>query len=180
LSSPAHFANRCGKAAGVAAGGCLPGCASLTSLKPLAGALAGSASPAATLKWLGKPHIRDLLTRLASGKLPLTHEALDGWPRTRAVAYLRDLLVSCGALPAADRQLREFQTWLDRRLDTVAEHPHLRLLRQFGLWHQLSGMRARASSPAPGRSSPSSAGSTCCAASPPMRPSRSGPAPPRA
>ena len=120
-------------------------------LKPLAGALAGSASPAATLEWLGKPHIRDLLTGLASGKLPLTHEALDGWPRPRAVAYLRDLLVSCGVLPAADRQLREFQTWLDRRLDTVAGHPHLRLLRQFGLWHQLPRC---APEPPPGRCAP--------------------------
>jgi integrase len=97
-------------------------------LKPLAGALAGSASPAATLEWLGKPHIRELLTGLAAGKLPLTHEALDGWPRPRAVAYLRDLLVDCGVLPAADRQLREFGAWLDRRLEGVAGHPHLRLL----------------------------------------------------
>src|SRR6266568_3324345 len=106
-------------------------------LKPLADALTATASPSATLEWLGKPHIRDLLTRLAAGTLPLTHEALDGWPRRRAVHYLRDLLVDCGALPAADRQLREFGTWLDRRLDALAGHPHLRLLRQFGLWHQL-------------------------------------------
>ena len=113
-------------------------------LKPLADALAAAASPAATLEWLRKPHICDLLTRLAAGKLPLTHEALDGWPRRRAVPYLRDLLVDCGVLPAADRQLREFQAWLDRRLDALAGHPHLRLLRQFGLWHQLPAMRARA------------------------------------
>ena len=113
-------------------------------LKPLADALAATASPSATLEWLGKPHIRDLLTRLAAGTLPLTHEALDGWPRPRAVHYLRDLLVDCGVLPAADRQLREFGTWLDRRLDALAGHPHLRLLRQFGLWHQLPAMRARA------------------------------------
>ncbi len=52
-------------------------------LKPLAGALA--ASPAATLKWLRAPHVRDLLTALACGTLPLTHEALDAWPRPRAV-----------------------------------------------------------------------------------------------
>ncbi len=113
-------------------------------LKPLAEALAGSPSLASTLNWLRKPHIQELLTHLASGKLPLTHEALDGWPRRRAVHYLRDLLVDCGVLPATDRQLREFQSWLDWRLGTLAGHPHLRLLRQFGLWHQLPGMRARA------------------------------------
>ena len=116
----------------------------VAALKPLADALAATASPAATLDWLRAPHIRDLLTHLAAGTLPLTHEALDGWPRPRAVHYLRDLLVDCGVLPAADRQLREFGAWLDRRLDSLAGHPHLRLLRQFGLWHQLPAMRARA------------------------------------
>ena len=115
-----------------------------TPLKPLAEALAAAPSPAAVLEWLDQPHIRDLLMALAAGKLALTHEALDGWPRPRAVFYLRDLLVSCGALPAVDKQLHEFEAWLDRRLENLAGHPHLRLLRQFGLWHQLPGMRSRA------------------------------------
>ena len=68
-------------------------------LKPLADALAATTSSAATLEWLEKPHIRELLTRLAAGTLPLTHEALDAWPRRRAVVYLRDLLTDCGILP---------------------------------------------------------------------------------
>ena len=61
--------------------------------------------------------------------------------------YLRALLTDCGVLPAADPQLREFQAWLTRRLEALAGHPHQRLLRQFGLWHQLPGMRARAAGP---------------------------------
>jgi hypothetical protein len=113
-------------------------------LEPLAAALAATAGPAATLDWLRKPHVRDLLTALASGALPLTHEALDAWPRPRAVPYLRELLINCGALPAADRQLRDYQAWLTRRLGALGGHPHLRLLRQFGQWHQLPAMRARA------------------------------------
>lgn len=125
------------------------------ALKPLAGALAATASPAATLEWLEQPHIRELLTHLATGKLALTHEALDAWPRPRAVCYLRDLLVSCGALPATDKQLREFTAWLDRRLASLDGHPHQRLLRQFGQWHQLPRMRARAATgPPPGRCAP--------------------------
>jgi hypothetical protein len=116
-------------------------------LQPLANALAataGTAGTAATLDWLRKPHVRDLLTALASGALPLTHEALDDWPRPRAVVYLRELLIDCGVLPAADRQLRDYQAWLTRQLGTLDGHPHLRLLRQFGQWHQLPAMRARA------------------------------------
>jgi hypothetical protein len=113
-------------------------------LKPLAGAPAAVPSPAAVLEWLDQPHIRNLLMALAAGQLALTNEALDGWPRPRAAFYLRDLLVSCGVLPAVDKQLREFGAWLDRRLEALAGHAHRRLLRQFGLWHQLPGMRARA------------------------------------
>jgi hypothetical protein len=114
------------------------------ALKPLASALAATPAPDAVLNWLTEPHIGDLLTRLAAGTLPLTHEGLDSWPRPRATGYLRDLLVSCGSLPPADKQLRSYQTWLDRRLDNLAGHPHQQLLRQFGHWHQLPRMRARA------------------------------------
>ena len=46
-------------------------------------------------------------------------------------------------LPAADRQLRDYQAWLTRRLAALEGHSHLRLLRQFGQWHQLPAMRAR-------------------------------------
>lgn len=47
-------------------------------------------------------------------------------------------------LPAEDRQLLQFQAWLTRRLDELAEPPHARLLRQFALWHQLPRMRTKA------------------------------------
>jgi hypothetical protein len=113
-------------------------------LAPLAAALTASPSPATTLDWLEQPHIGELLTHLAAGKLPLTHQGLDAWPRPRATRYLRDLLISCGVLPAADKQLLDYQAWLGRRLAGLASHPHQQLLRQFGTWHQLAAMRARA------------------------------------
>jgi hypothetical protein len=139
-----HLCHPCLDAALRLAGTC-PGCGTVAPpLKPLADALAATASPAATLGWLRKPDVRDLLTALASGTLPLTHEAIDAWPRPRAVSYLRELLTDCGALPAADRQLRDYQAWLGRRLGALDGHPHLRLLRQVGQWHQLPAMRARA------------------------------------
>jgi hypothetical protein len=156
---------RCGTEAGMAKGGrrglsrlCGPCAVTWTAarllddgtgaiappLKPLADALAATPDAVPVLEWLNAPHIRDLLTHLATGKLALTHEALDAWPRPRTVPHLRNLLISCGVLPAADKQLLEFGAWLTRRLEALAGHPHLRLLRQFGLWHQLSRMRARA------------------------------------
>ena len=85
----------------------------------------------------------DLLTHLAAGTLPLTHEALDAWPRPRAVLYLRDLLVRLRRrCPPPTSSCASSEAWLDRRLDGLAGHPHVRLLRQFGLWHQLPRMRA--------------------------------------
>jgi integrase len=114
------------------------------ALAPLAIHLASSPSPTAVLHWLNKPHIHGVLTDLATGRLPLTHQALAAHPDRRAVIYLRDLLVSCGVLPAADKQLLDYEAWLNRRLAALAGHPHERLLRQFGLWHQLARMRAKA------------------------------------
>jgi hypothetical protein len=114
------------------------------ALAPLAGALHGSTNPAATLNWLNKPHIAVLLTDLSAGRLALTHQALAARPDWRATIYLCDLLMDCGLLPAADRQLLHYDGWLRRRLDDLAGHPHHQLLRQFGVWHQLARMRARA------------------------------------
>src|SRR6266498_3665462 len=36
------------------------------------------------------------------------------------------------------------QTWLHHRLTALAGNPHHQLLRQFGLWHQIPRLRARA------------------------------------
>ena len=115
-------------------------------LAPLARALHASANPAATLDWLNTPHIAALLTDLAAGRLALTHQAFAARPDWRAAVYLRDLLMNCGLLPDADRQLLDYDSWLRRRLDDLDGHPHQQLLRQFGMWHQLARMRARAAS----------------------------------
>jgi integrase len=114
------------------------------ALRPLAAALAARPNPAATLAWLSTPHIGVLLAGLADGAIPLTHQALAARPDWRSSIYLRDLLVDCGLLPATDRQLADYEGWLHRRLDHLTAHPHQRLLRQYGLWHQLPKMRARA------------------------------------
>lgn len=114
------------------------------ALQSVADALAAAPNPAATARWLSTRHVRGLLADLITGRLPLTHQALAASPDWHSAIYLRDLLVSCGALPATDRQLAGYQGWVHRRLSGLAGHPHERLLRQFSLWHQLPRMRARA------------------------------------
>jgi hypothetical protein len=67
-------------------------------------------------------------------------------PSWRTAAYLRDLLMTCGVLPAIDKQLAHYETWLHRRLAELvdADSPHLRVLRQFAVWYQLPRLRAKA------------------------------------
>jgi hypothetical protein len=116
-----------------------------SAMASLAGALAAAPNPAATARWLALRPIRGLLADLVTGRLPLTHQALAARTDWKSTIYLRDLLVTCGALPAADRQLADYEAWVHRRLALLAgHHPHERLLRQFSLWHQLPRMRAKA------------------------------------
>jgi integrase len=101
-------------------------------------------TPDTGLTWIAAAHVRELLSDLATGKVALTHQALAAQPHWRAVAHLRDLLMSCGVLPAADKQLLHFQAWLHRHLAGAPAGPATRLLRQYATWHQLPRLRARA------------------------------------
>lgn len=113
-------------------------------LKPLATHLIAMPSPRAGLVWLTSPQVQALLQGLATGQIPLTHQALAQLPNWRTVAHLRDHLMTCGALPAIDKQLLHFETWLARRLAQPGPGPHDRLLRRFATWDLLPRLRARA------------------------------------
>ena len=114
-------------------------------LLPLVQALVSMPQPKTGLAWLASAHVRALLADVATGRLALTHEALRERPDWRTVAYLRDLLMSCGALSSADKQLLHAETWLHHRLGEWAGTEHCLLLRRFGLWHQVPRLRTRAS-----------------------------------
>ncbi len=90
------------------------------------------------------PQVRALLGDLATGRLPLTHEALREQANWRTVAYLRDLLMACGILPTVDKQLLHAETWLHHRLAERTGSEHFLLLSRFGLWHQIPRLRTRA------------------------------------
>lgn len=113
-------------------------------LLPLVDALLDMPNPRNAWFWIRSQQVRDLLSDLATGRVLLSHDALHELPNWRTVAYLRDLLMHCGILPQIDKQLLHFETWLRRRLAEPDDHEHHRLLRQFGLWHQLPKLRATA------------------------------------
>ncbi|MBT2233560.1 hypothetical protein [Nonomuraea sp. NEAU-A123] len=114
------------------------------ALAPLAEALIAMPDPWKGWMWLRTAHVQDLLTGLARGRIPLTHQALHQLPGWRTVAYLRDLLMACGVLPATDKQLLHTETWLTHRLAELDGHAHEPLLRRFATWHLLPTLRARA------------------------------------
>ena len=116
------------------------------ALAPLFEALTSMDKPRAGLIWLQNPKVPKLLSDLATGRIPLSHEGLHAVPSWRTAAYLRDLLMTCGVLPTIDKQLAHYETWLHRRLAELvdADSPHLRLLRQFAVWYQLPRLRAKA------------------------------------
>lgn len=114
------------------------------ALVPLFELVRGMDKPRSGLHWLDNPQVPQLLAGLATGQIPLTHQAMHELPNWRTAAYLRDLLMSCGVLPVVDKQLLHFQTWLHHRLAEHASSPHHRLLAQFSRWYQLPRLTARA------------------------------------
>ena len=114
-------------------------------LRPLAAELIGMSDPYKGMMWLRSTQVQHLLRDLATGVVPLTHEALHTLPTPwRVVTYLRDLLMSTGCLPVRDKQLLHYESWLARRLNELTDHPHEPLLRRFAIWDQLPHLRARA------------------------------------
>ncbi len=115
------------------------------ALTPLFDAVTAMAKPKTGLDWLSNnPQVSRLLTGLATGQIELTHQALAELPNWRTVAYLRDLLMSCGVLPATDKQVLHFETWLHHRLNGLDGQPDTAILRQYALWHQLARLRRSA------------------------------------
>lgn len=111
-------------------------------LRPLYDLLLGSPKPETARGWLYKPHVAPLLAELATGQRELTHEGLHTYPHRNVTSHTRALLISCGVLPDADKQLLDYERWLTEQLQATAGHPHARLLRQFGRWDLLARMRA--------------------------------------
>jgi len=115
------------------------------ALKPLADHLTAMPDPWKGWMWLRGAPVQDLLSGLATGRIALTREALRQLPNWRTVAYLRDLLMTCGVLPATGKQLLHFETWLVHRLAGLEGDPHERVLRRYATWQQLAQLRAKAS-----------------------------------
>lgn len=121
-----------------------PGDGSLPpGLQALRREIAGAEHTITATRWLDKPSVAPVLSGLAGGSIPLTHQALDELPRRPAIDYLRHTLVAVGALPARDEEMSRLEAHLHGLLDAEADPERRRLLHRYLIWHLVRRMRSR-------------------------------------
>lgn len=118
-------------------------------LVPLRESLLAADQPLSVLTWLymrpGKTGAaEDLLRRLGTGQIALTHEAFHALQPWRAAAHMRELLMNCGVLPKIDKQICSFERWLIGHLAAIGDPKHARIIKRYATWEVLPRMRERA------------------------------------
>jgi hypothetical protein len=112
-------------------------------LQALRREIAGAEHAVTAMRWAAKPSIAPVLSGLADGSIPLTHQALDGLPQRPALAHLRQTLVATGALPWRDEEMTRLEAFLHGLLDFQADPERRRLLHRYLIWHLVRRMRSR-------------------------------------
>jgi hypothetical protein len=95
------------------------------------------------MRWLAKPAVATVLSDLAAGRRPLTHQALDELPPSPPLAHLRSVLVAAAALPERDEQMARLECFL---ADLLASRPipdQRKLLHRYTIWHLVRRLRRR-------------------------------------
>jgi hypothetical protein len=119
-------------------------------LRPLADGLVSMRRPQSGVVWLRRSAItRQTLRDLAHGRIPRSHAALDAAGTSRAVEYLRCLLVRYGVLPPRDRRLADFQRWAATKLDALGDAEHRQVLGRFLRWYLLRHLRSGSTTATP-------------------------------
>jgi hypothetical protein len=97
--------------------------------------------PESILTWKRSPQVQGLLTGLASGEIPLSHEGLNAVGRGRHITHLRSLLEHNDLLPYRDEHLARFEAWLAAKLEAITESAVRAPVEQFATWHHLRRLR---------------------------------------
>jgi hypothetical protein len=101
--------------------------------------------PESIIIWKRSAKVQTLLTSLATGQTPLTHDGLDTHRETagRAADHLRALLVHHGLLPYQDPYLTRFEAWIADKLRPLPAEV-AKPVEHFAKWHHLRRIRAMA------------------------------------
>ena len=89
-------------------------------LQALRREIAAAEHTVTAMRWLTKPSVAPVLSGLADGSIPLTHQALDELPQSPALAHLRQTLVAVGALPGRDEEMTRLEAFLSGLMDVPA------------------------------------------------------------
>lgn len=112
-------------------------------IKRLITELAAVPRPESIITWMRHPVTAALLTKIGSRELQLSHDAFDALPPSRSLEHLREMLVHHHMMPnRGDPRLARFETWLERRLETLQPAPAIHTpIEQFARWHHLRRLR---------------------------------------
>lgn len=99
--------------------------------------------PTSVLGWLRKSGAATILADMGSGKLPLTHDALDALAPAKPLEHLRAVLVSTGALPGRDEHMVRLERWVGETVASRSDPDEQYVLQRYGVWHLLRRLRAR-------------------------------------
>lgn len=111
-------------------------------LKRLINLLTDADRPESVYTWKRGTTAAGLLAGIGTRDIVLTHEAFDELPQSKAVEFLRELLVHHSMLPEPDRHLATFERWLHGRLEQLGGIASVeRPVGQFARWHHLRRLR---------------------------------------
>ncbi len=112
-------------------------------LQVLLEALAAHERPIGVLRWLRRSGATPVLRELATGRMPLTHAALDDLPDSKALAHLRAVLVSAGTLPTRDERMARLEHWIAATIAARPDPDERHLLHRYGTWYLVRRLRSR-------------------------------------
>jgi hypothetical protein len=112
-------------------------------LRALRHDIATAEHPITAHRWLTKPPAVAILSDLATGRMPLTHEAFDTLPKRQIHEHLRQTLVAVGALPERDEELIRLERSLTDFLTVQQDPLRRKVLHRYLIWHLLRRLRTR-------------------------------------
>jgi hypothetical protein len=103
-----------------------------------------SAAPRKALNWLRQGTGAPILAALASGTMPITHQALDAHPSPRAANHIRQMLISHGALAARDEPLARVERHNADTIAAITRPVDRKIVAAFATWRVLRRLRRQA------------------------------------